>query len=126
LIEKGKHGMENKKINLRFDDFELTAELFDTRVAGDFARGIPYDVKLTQWGNEVYGSIGKDLGEENPVDKIPPGGIAYTGRGNYVCIFFGQDPAWPVEYIGQVTGDDWKGLVDAGKLDTVRIGEIIE
>ncbi len=63
------------------------------------------------WGNEFYGSIGKDLGEENPVPDIPLGGIAYTNQGNYVCFFFGQRPAWAVEYIGQILDDQWEKLV---------------
>ena len=54
---------------------------------------------------------GIDFGEENPVPDIPPGGIAYTSQGNYVCIFFGQRPAWAVEYIGQIMDDQWEKLV---------------
>ncbi len=65
-----------------------------------------------KWGEELYGSIGVDLGEANPVEAIPPGGIAYTNQGNYVCIFFGQTPAWAVEHIGQVADDQWKSLVE--------------
>ncbi|MFC1862725.1 cyclophilin-like family protein [Thermodesulfobacteriota bacterium] len=43
--------------------------------------------------------FGINLGEDNPVPDIPPGGIAYTNNGNFLCIFFGQTPAWSVEYI---------------------------
>ncbi len=108
-------------IKFRFKFFELEAELFETEIAARFADGLPYNAELTQWGRELYGSIGTDLGSENPVDKIPPGGIAYTNRGNYVCIFFGQDPAWPVEHIGQVSDDGWKKLLTAKGLDSVEI-----
>lgn len=109
------------KINLKFNDFSLLAELFTTETARKFAMGLPYKMKLTQWGRELYGSIGTDLGEENPVPGIPPGGIAYTNHGNYICIFFGQDPAWPVEYIGQIEGDGWRRLLRAEGLDSVFI-----
>ena len=108
-------------IKLCFKDFDLKAWFFDTKIAGRFAGGLPYNVQLTQWGKEVYGSIGIDLGEENPVSEIPAGGIAYTNRGNYVCVFFGQSPAWPVEYIGQILDDGWERLIVSKGLDSVLI-----
>jgi hypothetical protein len=102
--------MKNR-IELDFGEFVLEAELFDTKIAKKFAEKLPVQVSLTSWGNELYGSIGKDLGEESPVPDIPPGGIAYTSQGNYVCIFFGQQPAWAVEYIGRIMDDQWEKLV---------------
>lgn len=100
-----------KRIKLNFGDVEMYAELFETRIAQEFYANLPYKVDLTNWGNEVYGDIGVDLGEESPVPDIPPGGLAYTDRGNLLCIFFGQTPAWDVEYIGQIEGDMWKRLI---------------
>ena len=104
--------MGDNKIELDFGSFVLDAELFDTAIAKKFADRMPYTVELMQWGNELYGSVGVDLGEDNPVPDIPAGGIAYTNQGNYVCIFFGQRPAWAVEYVGHIPGDQWKKLVD--------------
>lgn len=109
------------KIKLRFKDFELDAELFETETARRFAEGLPYSVELTQWGRELYGPIYKDLGSEHPVSVIPSGGLAYTNRGNYICVFFGQNPAWPVEHVGHISGDNWKKLLTAKGLDAVRI-----
>jgi len=104
------------RIELIFGSFVLEAELFDTEIAKKFADNLPCQINLMQWGNELYGSIEndldeKDLGEEDPVPDIPAGGIAYTNQGNYVCIFFGQRPAWAVEYISQIIGDQWEKLV---------------
>lgn len=105
-----------KAIEMDFGGFVLDAELFDTPIAEKFVRHLPCKIQLTQWGNELYGPIGPlgqpDLGEENPVADIPAGGIAYTRRGNYVCVFFGQRPAWAVEHIGQINENQWKQLVD--------------
>lgn len=113
--------MERKKINLDFGSCILEAELFESTVAQKFLENLPYTVSLQQWGNELYGSIGIDLGEENPIPEIPPGGIAYTKSGNYVCIFYGQTPAWSVEHIGQITGDDWRKLLEQPMCPTVMI-----
>lgn len=43
-----------------------------------------------------------------------------TNNGNYFCIFCGQSPAWPVEYIGQVKGESWKKLIE-NSFDLVTI-----
>jgi len=104
--------MNKKQIILDFGAVVLDAELFDSAIANRFAENLPYTISLEQWGNELYGSVGINLGEENPVPEIPPGGIAYTNQGNYLCVFFGQTPAWPVEYIGQIIEDQWKQLVE--------------
>jgi hypothetical protein len=113
--------MENTSIKLEFGAVVLYAKLFDTDIAGKFLRHLPVTVNLMQWGEEFYGSIGVDLGEENPVEDIPPGGIAYTRSGNYVCIFFGQRPAWAVEHIGQIADDQWQRLREIPDCRSVTI-----
>lgn len=102
-----------KTIVLDFGSFKLNAELLPNKIAEKFYENLPYDVNLISWGAELYGSIEKDLGQENPVPDIPEGGLAYTSRGNYFCVFFGQTPAWPVEYIGRIT-DNWDKLRNPG------------
>lgn len=112
-----------KKIILDFKDFTLEAELFHTEIAEKFFNNLPYEIELTAWGEELYGPIGQELGEEAPVTYIPDGGLAYTSRGNYLCIFYGQTPAWPVEYLGSITSD-WQGKLNPGlKKVTVRKNE---
>jgi hypothetical protein len=117
--------MSKNQILLDFGSICLEAELFDSSVADGFLKNLPCTVSLIKWGDELYGSIGIDLGEEKPVPDIPPGGIAYTNNGNYVCIFFGQTPAWPVEYIGQIKGDSWKTLIE-NSFDSVAIRPDVE
>lgn len=113
--------MKQKQIILDFKSLAIATELFDSRTAQNFAADLPYKINLVQWGRELYGSIGIDLGEEHPAPDIPTGGIAYTNNGNYLCIFFGQRPAWDVEYIRQVHDDDWKKLIVKTSIDSVTI-----
>lgn len=113
--------MDKKRIILDFETFTIEAELFDSPIALRFAEHLSCTVSLQQWGNELYGSIGMDLGEGNPVPKIPPGGIAYTNNGNYLCLIFGQQTAWPVDYIGLMDGDGWKQLTPATTVSTVTV-----
>jgi hypothetical protein len=113
--------MENTSIELDFGSLVLSARLFDTDIAKKFLRHLPVTVNLMQWGEEFYGGIGVDLGGENPVPVIPPGGIAYTNSGNYVCIFFGQRPAWAVEHIGQIAANQWPRLREIPDCRSVTI-----
>lgn len=117
----GSEKVKMRQIILDFGLFKLDADLFDSAVAQKFAENLPCTISLQQWGDELYGSIGINLGEENPLAKIPPGGIAFTANGNYLCIFFGQTPAWPVEYIGQITGEGWQSLLQNPSPKTVAI-----
>lgn len=113
--------MGKKIIVLDFGSMVLEADMFDSVVADEFVHNLPCTIPLQKWGDELYGPIGIDLGEETLVPAIPPGGIAYTNNGNYVCIFWGQTPAWPVEHIGQVRGDTWKKLIENPSHGSVTI-----
>ena len=89
-------------IVLDFGKFRLDAELLDNDVANRFLRGLPCEIELEQWGGELYGPLSFDCGTENAVPEIPAGGIAYSKKGRYLCLFFGQTPAWPVDHIGMM------------------------
>jgi len=112
--------MEKNQIILDFGSISLIEKLFDSTVEAGFFENLPYTVSLEKWGGELYGSIGINLGEENPAPDIPPGGIGYTNNGNYICIFFGHKPARSAEYIGQIKGDSWKTLIE-NSFDSVTI-----
>ncbi len=86
---------------------------------------LPIRINLQSWGDESYGSIGVDLGEKSPVSDIPPGGIAYTNQGNYLCFFYGQRPAWPIEHVGEILKDEWQQLRSL-KPQTVYVSAVEE
>jgi hypothetical protein len=92
------------KIELDFTAFVLEGELFDTSVGNALTEALPLEIPLTSWGAELYGPVDRDFGEGRLQPEIPSGGLAYTNKGNYFCIFFGQTPAWPVEHVGAITG----------------------
>lgn len=102
--------MSTTPVILEFGSLALNADLFDHPIARALLAHLPVSVPLTRWGDELYGPLSVDLGSHNPVPDIPPGGIAYSQNGSYLCVFFGQRPAWPVDYIGQISGDSWKSL----------------
>ena len=89
-------------LELDFGDIKLRGKLFNNAIANQLKAELPLNIDLQQWGNEFYGSIDKDLGVENPQAEVSNNALAYTNHGNYFCIFFGQQPAWPVEVVGEV------------------------
>ena len=110
----------SKKIILDFGSFSLNAMLFNTPVAESLYDSLPQQIDLTHWGQEMYGSVSGNHGHHQPVSEIPSGGLAYTERGSYFCIFFGQSPAWPVEHVGRITDDDYSGL-NRGTINSVTV-----
>lgn len=113
--------MSGIKIILEFQDFQIEAVLFESIIAERFSATLPCSIDLQQWGNELYGPIKDNLGEENPIPSIPPGGIAYSTNGSYICIFYGQTPAWPVEHIGQILEEQWGSLLEKPTQNKVTI-----
>jgi hypothetical protein len=109
------------QIILDFGTFELHAGLFNTPVCEALVKILPATVELTCWGGELYGPLPLSCNKMGKlVPAIPQGGIAYSYRGPYLCIFFGQTPAWPVEHIGKIEGKEWERLKGA-EVDKVII-----
>ena len=108
------------------DTLALRARIFDTPTGHAFLASCPQHIsRLGVFGNEVYGpwSVGLPSTTLQPI--IPPGGLAYSAAGQYLCVFFGERPAWPVQYFGQIDagadalpGGSWRDLaVDVVKPD---------
>jgi hypothetical protein len=101
----------SRQVVLDFGEFELRADLFNLPVCTALIAVFPATVSLTSWGGELYGTL--ELAEVKKgklVAEIPAGGIAYSYRGSFLCVFFGQTPAWPVEHIGNIEGNEWVTL----------------
>ena len=99
-------------------ELPLRARIFDSPAGRAFKESCPHTIPSLQvFGNEVYGSLKCALPMTKPLSIIPPGGLAYSHQGQYLCVFFGQAPAWPVEYFAQIEvgwealqGGHWKNL----------------
>lgn len=101
----------SRQIILDFGTFDLNTELFDLPICEALVKILPATVELTCWGGELYGPLPLSCNKMGKlIPAIPPGGIAYSYRGPYLCIFFGQTPAWPVELIGKIEGKEWEKL----------------
>lgn len=109
------------KILLDFDTIRVKGTLNKSETALELYRNLPLDIDLVQWGNELYGDTGISMPERNLVPQLPVGSIAYSTRGNYLCVFYGQQPAWPVEVIGELENGEWKKLQQTSGLTRLNI-----
>ena len=101
------------------DSLQLRARVFDTSLGKAFLASAPHEIhRLSSYGAEVYGPLRLALPSISVQPRIPSGGVAYSESGNYLCIFYGQVPAWPVDYIAQIDegweslqGGNWRDLI---------------
>lgn len=87
------------------ESLRLTAELNGSAASARLLEILPREVDLRSWGQEVYGELGASLPEESLQASLNDGDLAYTSQGNLFCVFFGQQPAWPVQVIGKIVGE---------------------
>ena len=99
-------------ISAEIDGKKYIIELFNHPIALKILQILPLTIDLTCWGNEAYGEIPLNTPSVSPQSTIPPGGIAFSEKGSYLCLFYGQTPAWPVDYIGRFEGESWKSLIN--------------
>lgn len=98
------------KIKIILDNKEVEAELNDSETAKAIYNTLPIEATFDTWGDEIYFSIPIKMKEENPVDTVELGTLAYWPPGNAFCIFYGKTPnsnggikpASPVNIIGKV------------------------
>lgn len=75
---------------------------------------LPFESTANRWGEEVYFETPVKVGEENSIQEVDIGTVAYWPPGNALCIFFGRTPVSkgekpraysPVNVIGKIIGD---------------------
>jgi len=75
---------------------------------------LPFELKLSRWGEELYGGIPVAIGEENSQIDCEVGDVGYWPSGNGFCIFWGPTPASsgdkpkaasPVNIFAKIEGD---------------------
>lgn len=117
----------NKMIIIKTNKVSMQAELNDSNIAVNLFRALPIKARVNTWGDEIYFPIPVISQNEDPVESVQLGDLAYWPPMNCFCIFFGQTPvskaneirpASDVTLLGRLLGkpQDWK---------TVKNGEEI-
>ena len=96
----------------------VEAELTDEYAPNTFnklVKALPIESIAYRWGDEVYFSTPVKAEEENAVETVEKGTVAFWPPGNALCIFWGPTPASrspdeirpasPVNILGKIIGD---------------------
>ena len=109
-------------MKVKIGSIELTVKLNESETAKKIAAALPFSSKASLYGDEIYFSTPVEMGGENPVASVPPGGVAFWPPGNALCLFFGQTPASPVNLVGEIDGDPYV-LRDVKESATIEVTE---
>lgn len=74
---------------------EVQAELLDAKnpiTAQKIWDVLPVTLKLSSWGDELYGNIPVNIAPENSQEECEVGDLAYWLEGSGFCILFGLTP----------------------------------
>ncbi len=93
------------------NDIELQAELYETETARKVFDSLPIKARGSTWGEEIYFSTDIVAPEENAVEVVDAGDVAYWPPMQALCFFYGPTPAsqgdeiraaGPVNVIGKI------------------------
>ncbi len=105
---------EQTQLSIQIGDLTLSAELYDTQLAKDFADMLPQTISMQRvgGGREFYGSIDGNLNydEADSQTTFENGDIAYWYSGNGLCLLYDNQVADPevdsgIIIIGKITSD---------------------
>ncbi len=117
------------EITIKCGRYIFEAELFDTNTASMLIKELPVHGNTNLWGEEIYFplSFTAEL-ENNCMEELDEGHLAYWPPVKAFCIFFGPTPVStsskpraysPVNVLGKIKGD-------LDKLREITQGEKIE
>lgn len=85
--------METRRINIQVGEINLTAKLNGTETADRIWEALPFEVKGTRWGEEIYFEIPVEFAAASDArQEMIVGELAYWPQGHSFCIFFGPTP----------------------------------
>jgi hypothetical protein len=80
------------KIVIEISGREFPAELNDSETAKKVVDALPLEARTSTWGEEIYFSIPVEAEEEDAVETVESGDLAFWPVGSAFCIFFGPTP----------------------------------
>lgn len=103
-----------EKINIFVNNKKFEAELNDTQTAQKIYQILPFKAEAGFWGEEIYFELPLKMENENPIEELEIGDLAYWPPGKAFCIFYGKTPAStgkapkpasPVTLVGKIKGN---------------------
>jgi hypothetical protein len=112
ILDTGNKKLGKVKIRVNKETSPNTVQAIDSK--------LPMDVKMTRWGDELYGSIDVDAEAENPVEECEVGDVAYWLDGPALCILFGRTPASTGPNPKLISPGNIVGKVEAKNMDAFK------
>lgn len=103
-------------VNIRIGQYVIEAEFFDTPTGSAILKTLPLETEIITWGDEIYFRVNAHVALENDaVEEVEIGDLAYWPTMPAFCIFFGPTPvsfdnepraASPVNVFGRLKDPD--------------------
>lgn len=106
--------MSERRIKITAGSIEVSALLNDSQTADAVWSALPIEASGTTWGDEIYFRTPLEIAEENSVEVVDKGDVAFWPPGQALCLFWGPTPASrgdeirpasAVNVIGSIEGD---------------------
>lgn len=84
-----------RAIVIDLGSIKLTGQFNDTKAGRALASRLPFNLGLSRWGEEYYGTADQDLGRHGEAGRevMAVGELGYHDESGWFCIFFGPTPA---------------------------------
>ena len=106
--------MSQRTISISAGGTEVLAQISDNSTADKIWEALPIIASASTWGDEIYFRIPVQADEQDAVETVEMGAVAYWPPGQAICLFFGPTPvsvgdeirpASPVNVFGSIEGD---------------------
>ena len=106
--------MGHRTISISVGGIQVLARLDDNETADKVWEALPISASASTWGDEIYFPTPVQADEEDAVETVDMGAVAYWPPGQAICLFFGPTPmsvgdeirpASPVNVFGSIEGD---------------------
>ena len=106
--------MDHRTISISVGGIQVLARLDDNATADKVWEALPISASASTWGDEIYFRTTVQADEQDAVETVDMGALAYWPPGQAICLFFGPTPvsvgdeirpASPVNVVGTIEGD---------------------
>jgi uncharacterized protein len=119
--------MPHRKVRITAGAVHVTATLNDSVTAGLVWDALPFEAPAGTWGDEIYFTIPVEADEEQAVEVVEMGAVAYWPPGSALCLFFGLTPMSRDDEIRPASAVNVLGTIDDDStiLKQVNPGETV-
>jgi hypothetical protein len=112
----------HRRVRITAGAVHVTATLNDSETAGLVWDALPFEAAAGTWGDEIYFAIPVEADEEQAVEVVAMGAVAYWPPGSALCLFFGPTPMSRGEEIRPASAVNILGSIDGDSTVLKQVG----